>query len=101
MDKISYETIETFIKQYNKKEIIIISKFETNNIPSNYRLRYINMDDNIENNIKNKMIVLTFFDHPYPELLTATKEIVKYTRSDGLDLNATIHLPGSFFRHKL
>ena len=33
------------------------------------------------------------FRHPYPSLRGLQKEIIKYKRSDGLELNATLYLP--------
>lgn len=33
------------------------------------------------------------FDHPYPSLKEMTKEILRYKREDGVDLNGTLYLP--------
>lgn len=36
------------------------------------------------------------FPHPYPTLKSLQKEIIKYTRSDGVELNGTLYLPPSY-----
>ena len=33
------------------------------------------------------------FSHPYPSLKDLQKEIIRYTRDDGVELNATLYLP--------
>jgi dipeptidyl aminopeptidase/acylaminoacyl peptidase len=41
------------------------------------------------------------FPHPYPSLKDLQKEIIKYKRSDGLELNGTLYLPAGkgWFTH--
>lgn len=36
---------------------------------------------------------LTAFPHPYPELSTLSRELITYTREDGVPLSATLYLP--------
>jgi dipeptidyl aminopeptidase/acylaminoacyl peptidase len=36
---------------------------------------------------------LTAFPHPYPSIREAKKELIRYTRADGVGLTATLHLP--------
>jgi dipeptidyl aminopeptidase/acylaminoacyl peptidase len=36
---------------------------------------------------------LTSFEHPYPQLADVYKEVVRYRRDDGTDLQATLYLP--------
>jgi dipeptidyl aminopeptidase/acylaminoacyl peptidase len=36
---------------------------------------------------------ISAFPHPYPTLRDLQKEIIKYKRSDGLELNGTLYLP--------
>jgi dipeptidyl aminopeptidase/acylaminoacyl peptidase len=43
-----------------------------------------------------KPIALTRFPHPYPGLVGATRELVRYARPDGVQLTATLHLPPGF-----
>ncbi|MEL7061628.1 MAG: prolyl oligopeptidase family serine peptidase [Acidobacteriota bacterium] len=39
---------------------------------------------------------LTDFPHPTPQLANIRKELIRYTRDDGVELNATLYLPPSF-----
>jgi dipeptidyl aminopeptidase/acylaminoacyl peptidase len=39
---------------------------------------------------------LTRFPHPYPGLQGATRELVRYSRPDGVQLTATLHLPPGY-----
>jgi len=39
---------------------------------------------------------LTFFPHPTPQLKNAHKELLKYTREDGVQLTATLYLPPGY-----
>ena len=36
---------------------------------------------------------ISHFSHPYPSLKDLQKEIIRYTRDDGVELNATLYLP--------
>ena len=36
---------------------------------------------------------MTYFPHPYPTLKDHTKEVLRYTRDDGVELNGTLYLP--------
>ncbi len=39
---------------------------------------------------------LTFFPHPYPELMGVQKEFIQYKRADGVELSATLYLPAGY-----
>jgi dipeptidyl aminopeptidase/acylaminoacyl peptidase len=39
---------------------------------------------------------LTFFEDPTPSLRNIQKEIIRYTRSDGVELNGTLYLPEGY-----
>ncbi len=43
---------------------------------------------------------VTRFPHPYPGLVGATRELVRYPRPDGVQLTATLHLPPGYSRGK-
>ena len=43
---------------------------------------------------------VTRFPHPYPGLVGATRELVRYPRADGVQLTATLHLPPSYSRER-
>lgn len=40
-----------------------------------------------------KLTPFTQFPHPFPQLKDVQKELVKYTRDDGIELTATLYLP--------
>lgn len=39
---------------------------------------------------------ITSFPHPTPQLTNVQKELIRYKRDDGLDLNATLYLPAGY-----
>jgi dipeptidyl aminopeptidase/acylaminoacyl peptidase len=39
---------------------------------------------------------ITFFPHPTPQLSGLQKELIRYERADGIDLNATLYLPPGY-----
>ncbi|KAB2605085.1 glutamyl endopeptidase [Pyrus ussuriensis x Pyrus communis] len=43
-----------------------------------------------------KAVQITDFPHPYPQLASLQKELVKYQRKDGVQLTATLYLPPGF-----
>ncbi|MEM7582332.1 MAG: prolyl oligopeptidase family serine peptidase [Acidobacteriota bacterium] len=53
--------------------------------PPNLFLRQLGQDDGLRQ--------LTEFPHPTPELLGLHKELIRYSRADGVELTATLYLP--------
>ena len=52
-------------------------------------------------NLKNgKLIQVTKFTNPYPQLAGVHKELVKYKRNDGVDLSFTLYLPAGYDKQK-
>jgi len=48
-------------------------------------------------NIKNnKLVQLTYFPHPTPQLIDVHKEQIRYERADGVQLTATLYLPAGY-----
>lgn len=45
---------------------------------------------------KGKPKAFTSFPHPYPQLANVQKELVRYKRSDGIELTATLYLPAEY-----
>ncbi|KAB2616311.1 glutamyl endopeptidase [Pyrus ussuriensis x Pyrus communis] len=43
-----------------------------------------------------KAVQITNFPHPYPQLASLQKELVKYQRKDGVQLTATLYLPPGY-----
>jgi dipeptidyl aminopeptidase/acylaminoacyl peptidase len=52
-------------------------------------------------NIKNgKLVQVTKFENPYPQLAGVTKELVRYKRKDSVDLSFTLYLPAGYKKEK-
>ncbi|GHF77938.1 alpha/beta hydrolase family protein [Thalassotalea marina] len=52
-------------------------------------------------NLKDKSVKqFTDFAHPYPEFKNLNKELVKYTRDDGVELSGTLYLPPGYDKSK-
>ncbi len=66
---------------------ILLTRREAVKEPPNYYLRNLNEDE---------LTQLTEFPHPTPQLADVHKELVKYTRSDGVELTATLYLPPGY-----
>ena len=48
-------------------------------------------------NLKNKkMTAMTQFEDPYPMMAGVSKEVVEYTRADGIPLRGTLYLPAGY-----
>ncbi|XP_061350120.1 probable glutamyl endopeptidase, chloroplastic isoform X3 [Gastrolobium bilobum] len=43
-----------------------------------------------------KLVQITNFPHPYPQLTSLQKEMVRYQRKDGVQLTATLYLPPDY-----
>ena len=43
---------------------------------------------------------VTFFPHPYPTLKEHKKEVLRYTRDDGTELNATLYTPPGYDKER-
>jgi dipeptidyl aminopeptidase/acylaminoacyl peptidase len=66
-----------------EKSIIITSR-ETMNEQPNYFIRHLK---------SGQIDQMTSFPHPYPQMKGVYTEMVKYKRTDGVDLTATLYLP--------
>ena len=78
---------ENFIKILDEKSMRLLTKIESTNKSPNYYIR------NIE---KNMISQITDFPHPTPQLMGVKKEIISYTREDGVKLNGTLYLPPNY-----
>jgi dipeptidyl aminopeptidase/acylaminoacyl peptidase len=47
---------------------------------------------------RKKVIQFTSFPHPYPQLKDVQKDLVKYTREDGIELTANLYLPAGYVK---
>jgi dipeptidyl aminopeptidase/acylaminoacyl peptidase len=50
----------------------------------------------LENLKKKKTVQLTDFADPYPEMQGVTKQVIEYTRKDGVKLSGTLYLPAGY-----
>jgi dipeptidyl aminopeptidase/acylaminoacyl peptidase len=78
---------ETFIDfQGNSRRFLIISSESPADPPNYYRL-----DLNT-----GKLLALTDFKDPAPQLTGLKKQLIRYKRADGLDLSGTLYLPPGY-----
>lgn len=68
-------------------ESIMISR-ESKTTPRNYFLSKLDAPED--------EIQVTEFEHPQPDLLGVTKELVHYKRDDGVELTANLYLPANY-----
>lgn len=67
----------------------LLTRRESVTEPPNYQLRDLN---------QKTLQPLTRLPHPAPELASVRTELVRYQRSDGVKLNATLYLPPNYSR---
>lgn len=71
----------------DKKGLRFLTRRELVTEPPNYFIRDWK---------KKELKQLTFFPHPTPQLKDVQKELIKYTRDDGVQLTATLYLPPGY-----
>lgn len=69
----------------------LLTRRESQDEPPNYFLRDLKATS---------VRALTRFPHPYPSLVGATHELVRYDRPDGVKLTATLHLPPGYSKEQ-
>jgi dipeptidyl aminopeptidase/acylaminoacyl peptidase len=79
--------LEHPIQIVNQEGPVILVSRESEDTPPNFYLRDLS-DDSLN--------ALTDFEHPYPGLKEARKELIKYERADGVQLTATLHTPPGY-----
>jgi len=78
---------ESFVDFVGKSRNQIITRYESKAEPPNYYLY----------NLKNKKKqALTSFKDPAPQLTGLKKQLIKYTREDGVELSGTLYLPPDY-----
>jgi dipeptidyl aminopeptidase/acylaminoacyl peptidase len=78
---------ESFVDFVGKTRNQIITRHESNTEPPNYYLY----------DLKNKKKqALTSFQDPTPQLRGLKKQLIKYTRADGVELSGTLYLPPDY-----
>ena len=69
---------------------MLLTRRETRETAPNYFLRDLSADSGGEAR------AITDFGHPYPDLEGAGRELIRYTRSDGVELTALLHTPPGY-----
>jgi len=83
-----YESVASIIDI--SKGLVFTSRQSVSDVP-NYFIR----------NLKNgKLVQVTRFENPYPQLEGIHKELVTYKRKDSLDLSFTLYLPAGYNKEK-
>ncbi len=83
----TFESVVKVVSSSEETRPVIITNSETHSTPPNYFVRDLN--DNTDR-------ALTDFPDPTPQIRGIKKEIVKYDRSDGVPLSATLYLPADY-----
>ncbi len=78
---------ENFVDFYGKSRSQIITRYETKTELPNYYLYNLR---------RKRRKVLTAFKDPAPQLTGIKKQLVKYTREDGVELSGTLYLPPGY-----
>lgn len=104
-DRINLETAETerlYQSSYNDRKESLVEMLDVNEgkilvrieSATDYPNYYIRDIDNEED-----LTQITSFDNPFKALENVTKEVITYTREDGLPLNGTLYLPAGYDRN--
>ncbi len=78
---------ENFVDFFGKSRSQIITRHETKTEPPNYYLYNLR---------RKRRKALTTFKDPAPQLSGIKKQLVKYTREDGVELSGTLYLPPGY-----
>lgn len=80
----SYETFSSFV---GKSRNQIITRYESKTEPPNYYIVDLK---------RKKRKALTHYKDPAPKLTGMKKQLIKYTRGDGVELSGTLYLPPGY-----
>lgn len=81
----NYESIAAILDGDGQR---LLTSRESANEPPNYFIRELGANA--------RLIALTNFPHPTPQLKGIQKEQIRYKRADGVDLTATLYLPPGY-----
>ena len=82
------DVYESFVVLLEDNDSCLISR-ESKTSPTNYYLASLSNPSSGETTI-------TTFPHPQPDLIGVEKELVQYTRDDGVELTANLYLPSDY-----
>lgn len=80
-------TYETVVDLADASASAIVTKFETSALSPNYRLVPL------PGNPATAPVQITRFTDPAPELTAIRKEVIRYSRADGIPLSGTLYYP--------
>ncbi len=83
-----YERVAEILDPENK---IILTRKESSDEPANYFIRDLG---------KGTSTQITKFGNPYEALKEVKKEMIKYTRADGVELTGTLYLPPGYDKER-
>jgi dipeptidyl aminopeptidase/acylaminoacyl peptidase len=83
---------EDILEIENLKEGTVLVQIQSKNEYPNYFLRNIKQ--------KNKLTPITTFQNPFESIKNVSKEVIKYTRKDGVQLSGTLYLPVGYDKVK-
>lgn len=75
------------VRLLDPEDGVLVTCREAVNEPPNYFVRHLTTGDTRQ---------LTAFPHPTPQLRSVSKELIQYTREDGVQLTATLYLPPGY-----
>ena len=78
---------ENPVELLDVKNRVLLTRRESQTEPPNYFVRDLK---------KNKLTQKTFFPDPTPQLAGISKELITYTRDDGVPLTGTLYLPAGY-----
>ncbi|WNJ19540.1 prolyl oligopeptidase family serine peptidase [Pontibacter sp. G13] len=76
---------------YDLKKMEVITRRESTDEPANYYIRNLKKDE---------LTAITDFPHPYPQMKEVQKELIRYTRKDGVELTGTLYLPPGYDKER-
>lgn len=82
------DKVEDIYNVIDIKKGKILVRIESQKEYPNYYIRNINK--------KNNLSAVTHFENPFKSIQDIHKEVIKYKREDGLDLEATLYLPAGY-----
>ena len=83
----NYESVSRIVRSGESQKPLVITNQQAPTTPPNYFLRDLNDDSSV---------ALTSFPDPTPQIRGIKKQLVKYERSDGVPLSATLYLPADY-----
>jgi len=79
------------LRDYDVSKNQLVVRIESQNEYPNYYLRALK---------SNKLTQLTHFENPFKSIQDVDKEVITYTREDGLELSGTLYLPVGYDKTK-